>query len=69
MEQKEKGQTAGEGLLLLSFLLMMSGLGFIDQDETRVSKQEVIGMCLSGAGFLMIVLMMFYFLYKTLKKK
>lgn len=69
MENKKQDLSSGEVLLLIAAILMMSGIGFADTGQTKISKQEIIGMCLSGSGFLIIILMMIYFLYKTYKEK
>jgi len=66
-KQKEADkQFAGEGLLLFSFLLMMSGLGFAD-NKPDLSKNEIIGLCVSGTGILVLLLMFTYFVYKSFK--
>lgn len=69
MENKKQELSYEEALLLFATVLVMSGLGFTDTDQTKISKQEIIGMCLSGSGFLIIILMLIYFLYKTCKGK
>ncbi len=67
MEEKIN-QSSGECLLLLAAVLIMAGLGFADSDKTRISKNEIVGMCISGSGFLILLLMLIYFAYKSFKK-
>jgi len=63
-QKKADKLSAGEGLLLISFILIMSGLGFAD-NKPGISNNEMIGWCISGTGFLVVILMMAYFVYKS----
>ncbi len=66
MEQKEKiKQSIGEGLLLFATLLIMSGLLFADSDKTSIGHYDIIGLCISGAGFLILFSMFIYFAYTS----
>ena len=56
-------QSTVEGLLLLSVMLIMAGLTFVDNDPNHISKNEIVGLCISGSGFLIILCLLIYFVF------
>jgi arginine exporter protein ArgO len=67
--EKKKEMGIIEYLLLLSFILIMLGTFGFGADGKHIDKMVIIGMCMTGVGFLIIITIMVIGFAKIFRKE